>query len=47
MLAMISWLEIPPADALSFSIFLHLSTMMAVLIRFRHESGNRAGSPGL
>jgi undecaprenyl-diphosphatase len=37
MLAMIGWLGISPADALSFSIFLHLGTMMAVLIRFRHE----------
>lgn len=37
MLAMIGWLGIPSADALSFSIFLHLGTMMAVLIRFRHE----------
>lgn len=37
MIAMINWLGIPPADAFSFSIFLHLGTMMAVLIRFRHE----------
>jgi len=37
MLVMIGWLGIPLADALSFSIFLHLGTMMAVLIRFRHE----------
>ncbi|WP_394354091.1 hypothetical protein, partial [Methanothrix sp.] len=27
---MINWLGIPPADAFSFSIFLHLGTMMAV-----------------
>jgi undecaprenyl-diphosphatase len=37
MLTMIGWLEIPPADALSFSIFLHFGTMLAVLIRFRQE----------
>jgi undecaprenyl-diphosphatase len=37
MLVMIGWFGIPPADALSFSVFLHLGTMMAVLIRFRHE----------
>jgi undecaprenyl-diphosphatase len=37
MLVMIGWLGISPADALSCSIFLHLGTMMAVLIRFRHE----------
>jgi undecaprenyl-diphosphatase len=37
MLAMIGWLGIPPADALSYSIFLHLGTMLAVLIRFRNE----------
>jgi undecaprenyl-diphosphatase len=35
MLAMIGWLGISPADALSYSIFLHLGTMMAVLIKFR------------
>jgi undecaprenyl-diphosphatase len=37
MLAMIYWLGISPSDALSYSIFLHLGTMSAVLIRFRHE----------
>jgi len=37
MLAMIYWLGISPDDALSYSIFLHLGTMSAVLIRFRHE----------
>jgi undecaprenyl-diphosphatase len=34
MLAMIYWLGISPSDALSYSIFLHLGTMTAVL--FRH-----------
>jgi undecaprenyl-diphosphatase len=37
MLTMIGWFGISPLDALSYSIFLHLGTMMAVLIRFRHE----------
>jgi undecaprenyl-diphosphatase len=37
MLAMIHWLGISPDDALSYSIFLHLGTMSAVLIRFRHQ----------
>ncbi|MFZ3147618.1 MAG: undecaprenyl-diphosphate phosphatase [Methanothrix sp.] len=37
MLAMIYWLGLSPSDALSYSIFLHLGTMTAVLIRFRHE----------
>lgn len=37
MLAMIYWLGLTPADALTYSIFLHLGTMSAVLIRFRHE----------
>lgn len=37
MLAMIYWLGLSPSDALSYSIFLHLGTMSAVLIRFRHE----------
>ena len=36
-LAMIYWLRISPDDALSYSIFLHLGTMSAVLIRFRCE----------
>jgi len=35
MLAMIYWLGLSPNDALSYSIFLHLGTMTAVLIRFR------------
>jgi undecaprenyl-diphosphatase len=37
MLFMIGWLGISPADALSYSIFLHLGTMSAVVIKFRHE----------
>jgi undecaprenyl-diphosphatase len=37
MLSMIGWMGISPGDALSYSIFLHLGTMSAVLIRFRRE----------
>lgn len=37
MLVMIRWLQVSPADAISYSIFLHLGTMFAVLIRFRHK----------
>ena len=37
MLAMINWLGISPDQALSYSIYLHLGTMSAVLIRFRQE----------
>lgn len=37
MLFMMGWLGISPHEALSFSIFLHLGTMSAVLIRFRSE----------
>ncbi|MBK7386525.1 MAG: undecaprenyl-diphosphate phosphatase [Methanothrix sp.] len=37
MLAMIYWLGLSPNDALTNSIFLHLGTMFAVLIRFRRE----------
>jgi len=37
MLVMMKWLAIPPAKALSYSIFLHIGTMAAVLIRFRRE----------
>ncbi len=37
MLAMIAWLGISPSNALSYSIFLHLGTMAAVLLRFRRE----------
>lgn len=37
MLAMITWLDMSPADALSCSIFLHTGTMLAVLVRFRRE----------
>ena len=37
MLVMIHWLGISPNEALSYSIFLHLGTMSAVLIRFRHK----------
>ena len=37
MLVMINWLGLTPKDALSCSIFLHLGTMSAVLIRFRHD----------
>jgi undecaprenyl-diphosphatase len=37
MLAMIHWLRLSPGDALSYSIFLHLGTMCAAIIKFRHE----------
>lgn len=37
MLAMIHWLGLSAEDALSISLFLHLGTMTAVLIRFRQE----------
>ena len=37
MLVMIGWLGLSPADALSYSIFLHLGTMCAVIIKFRYE----------
>lgn len=37
MLAMIHWLGLSTEDALSLSLFLHLGTMTAVLIRFRQE----------
>lgn len=37
MLAMMNWLDMNPAEALSCSIFLHTGTMLAVIVRFRHE----------
>lgn len=37
MLVMIGWLNISPQEAFSCSIFLHLGTMFAVLIRFKDE----------
>ena len=37
MLVMMKWLGILPAEALSYSILLHIGTMAAVLIRFRSE----------
>lgn len=37
MLAMMHWLGLTPKDALTCSIFLHLGTMSAVLIRFRQD----------
>ncbi len=37
MVAMIAWYGITPAAALSCSIFLHLGTMAAVLVKFRRE----------
>lgn len=37
MLYMIQWLRISPDDALSYSIYLHMGTMSAALIKFRHE----------
>jgi len=37
MLAMITWLGIAPSQALSYSIFLHIGTMLAVILKFRHE----------
>jgi undecaprenyl-diphosphatase len=37
MLAMIYWLGISPDNALSYSIFLHLGTMSAAIIKFQHE----------
>lgn len=36
MLAMISWLGIAPKTALSYSLFMHLGTMFAVIVKFRH-----------
>lgn len=35
MLVMIGWLGASPSDALSCSLFLHLGTMIAVILRFR------------
>lgn len=37
MLVMMTWLGVFPAEALSYSILLHIGTMAAVLIRFRSE----------
>jgi len=37
MLTMIALFGITPAEALSWSLFMHLGTMIAVLIRFRRE----------
>jgi undecaprenyl-diphosphatase len=37
MLIMIGWLGLSPAEALSYSIFLHLGTMSAVILKFRYE----------
>jgi undecaprenyl-diphosphatase len=37
MLVMIKWLGISPAEALSYSILLHIGTMAAVLVKFRGE----------
>jgi len=37
LLVMISWLEISPEVAFSHSIFLHLGTMTAVMVKFRRE----------
>ena len=37
MLVMMKWLSISPAEALSYSIFLHIGTMTAVLIKFRSK----------
>ncbi len=37
LLVMMSWLEISPEAAFSHSIFLHLGTMTAVIVKFRRE----------
>lgn len=37
MLAMMNWMGMSPADALSCSILLHTGTMLAVIVRFRRE----------
>jgi undecaprenyl-diphosphatase len=37
LLVMMSWLNISPETALSHSIFLHLGTMTAVIVKFRHQ----------
>jgi len=37
MLVMMKWLGITPAEALSYSILLHIGTMSAVLVKFRDE----------
>jgi undecaprenyl-diphosphatase len=37
MLVMVRWLAILPAEALSYSIFIHIGTMAAVLIKFRSQ----------
>jgi undecaprenyl-diphosphatase len=40
MLVMIKWLGMAPDSALSYAIFLHIGTMFAALIKFRHEFVN-------
>lgn len=37
LLAMMNWLCISPEVALSYSLILHLGTMSAVIVKFRHE----------
>jgi len=37
LLTMINWLHISPETAFSYSIFLHLGTMSAVMLKFRKE----------
>ncbi|HOO54549.1 MAG TPA: undecaprenyl-diphosphate phosphatase [Methanothrix sp.] len=37
LLMMISWLGMSPEAAFSYSIFLHLGTMTAVVVKFRHQ----------
>ena len=46
MLVMIGWLNISPQEAFSCSIFLHLGTMFAVLIRFKDEFINALKNTG-
>jgi len=37
MLVMLNFMQIDPAEAITVAIFLHIGTMFAVLIKFRHE----------
>ena len=46
MLVMIGWLGIAPNEAFSYSILLHLGTMLAVLIRFNEKFLKALRNPG-
>ena len=37
MLVMLNFMQIDPAEAITVAIFLHIGTMFAVLIKFRHD----------